>query len=66
MRCLDNGREGLKHKRECDFRMQLDLETVCAENLDSRVLVVQPADHSARHDTSDLLNRSWNGGIHGQ
>jgi hypothetical protein len=28
MRCLDDGREGLKHKRRCDFRAELDLETL--------------------------------------
>ena len=30
MRCLDNGREGLKHKRECGLRMTLDLGTLVA------------------------------------
>lgn len=30
MRCLDNGREGLKHKRECGYRKELDLETLVA------------------------------------
>jgi hypothetical protein len=35
MRCLDDGREGLKHKRECGFRRQLDLETlVCTRGRD--------------------------------
>jgi hypothetical protein len=28
MRCLDNGREVLKHKRECGFRRELDVETL--------------------------------------
>ena len=30
MRCLDDEREGLKHKRRCDFRLQLDLQTLVA------------------------------------
>ena len=30
MRCLDNGMEGLKHKRECGLRMTLDLATLVA------------------------------------
>lgn len=35
MRCLDDGREGLKHKRECGFKRQLDLETlVCTRGRD--------------------------------
>lgn len=28
MRCLDDGRQGLKHKRECGFRRELDVETL--------------------------------------
>jgi hypothetical protein len=28
MRCLHDGREGLKHRRDCNFRHQLDLETL--------------------------------------
>jgi hypothetical protein len=31
---------------------------VRAENLSPDVLVMQPADHGVRHDTSDLLNRA--------
>jgi hypothetical protein len=35
MRCLDDGREGLKRRRACDFRQQLDLETlVCTRGRD--------------------------------
>jgi hypothetical protein len=35
MRCLDNGREGLKHKRECGFRTDLNLQTlVCTRGRD--------------------------------
>jgi hypothetical protein len=35
MRCLDNGREGLKHKRRCDCRLALDLPTlVCTRGRD--------------------------------
>ena len=35
MRCLDNGRQGLKHKRECDYRAELDLHTlVCTRGRD--------------------------------
>ena len=30
MRCLDNGMEGYKHKRECDYRLALDVETLVA------------------------------------
>jgi len=30
MRCLDDGREGLKHKRDCDFRARLDMQTLVA------------------------------------
>jgi len=33
-------------------------EAVRAENLSPDVLVMQPADHGVRHDTSDLLNRA--------
>jgi hypothetical protein len=28
MRCLDNGMEGLKHKRECGYRADLELQTL--------------------------------------
>jgi hypothetical protein len=28
MRCLHDGREGLKHRRACDFRLKLDIETL--------------------------------------
>jgi hypothetical protein len=28
IRCLWNGREGLKHKRECGFRAELDMQTL--------------------------------------
>ena len=28
MRCLHDGREGLKHKRDCGFRRELDVETL--------------------------------------
>jgi hypothetical protein len=28
MRCLDNGMEGYKHKRECGYRAELDLKTL--------------------------------------
>jgi hypothetical protein len=35
IRCLDDGREGLKHKRCCDFRTELDLTTlVCTRGHD--------------------------------
>jgi hypothetical protein len=35
IRCLDNGREGLKHKRRCDYRTELDLKTlVCTRGRD--------------------------------
>lgn len=35
MRCLDDGRVGLKRKRRCDFRMKLDLLTlVCTRGGD--------------------------------
>ena len=35
MRCLDDGREGMKHRRECGFRTELDLETlVCTRGRD--------------------------------
>lgn len=35
MRCLDDGMEGLKHKRECGNRTELDLETlVCTRGRD--------------------------------
>ena len=30
MRCLDDGMEGLKHKRECGFRAELHMETLVA------------------------------------
>src|SRR5215207_5292905 len=30
MRCLDDGMEGLKHKRDCGLRMTLDLATLVA------------------------------------
>jgi hypothetical protein len=34
-RCLDNGREGLKHKKPCVYRKTLDLETlVCTRGRD--------------------------------
>ena len=29
-RCLHDGREGLKHKRECLWRLELDLQTLVA------------------------------------
>ena len=28
IRCLDDGREGMKHRRSCDYRKYLDLETL--------------------------------------
>jgi hypothetical protein len=28
MRCLDDGRRGLEHARECGYRRELDLETL--------------------------------------
>ena len=35
MRCLDDGREGLKHKRRCDYRTELDVQTlVCTRGRD--------------------------------
>jgi hypothetical protein len=35
MRCLDDGREGLKRARACDFRLKLDIETlVCTRGRD--------------------------------
>jgi hypothetical protein len=30
MRCLHDGREGLKHVRRCDSRLELDIMTLCA------------------------------------
>jgi hypothetical protein len=35
VRCLHDGREGLKHKRACGYRKSLDLETlVCTRGRD--------------------------------
>jgi hypothetical protein len=35
IRCLDSGKEGLKHRRRCDFRMELDMPTlVCTRGRD--------------------------------
>ena len=35
MRCLHDGKEGLKHRRDCNFRRELDLETlVCTRGRD--------------------------------
>src|SRR5688572_14764945 len=35
MRCLDDGRRGLKHGRECGFRKELEVETlVCTRGRD--------------------------------
>ena len=35
VRCMDDGREGLKHKRECGYRKYLDMETlVCTRGRD--------------------------------
>ena len=35
MRCLDDGREGMKHKRDCGFRADLDMQTlVCTRGRD--------------------------------
>ena len=35
IRCLDDGREGLKHKRECGYRADLDMQTlVCTRGRD--------------------------------
>jgi hypothetical protein len=35
MRCLHDGMEGLKHKRECGYRFELDLTTlVCTRGRD--------------------------------
>jgi hypothetical protein len=28
MRCLHDGKEGLKHRRDCNFRRELDFETL--------------------------------------
>ena len=38
MRCLHDGKEGLKHRRDCNFRCELDLETlVCTRGGRSRL-----------------------------
>jgi len=35
IRCLDDGRRGLKHKRCCDYRAELDMRTlVCTRGRD--------------------------------
>ena len=35
MRCLDDGRDGMKHRRSCAFRERLDLRTlVCTRGRD--------------------------------
>src|ERR1700754_200464 len=35
VRCLHDGREGMKHRRSCDYRKYLDLETlVCTRGRD--------------------------------
>src|ERR1700760_1699764 len=35
MRCLDDGREGLKHRKCCNYRLELDLRTlVCTRGRD--------------------------------
>jgi hypothetical protein len=35
VRCLDDGREGLKHRKRCAYRKSLDLETlVCTRGRD--------------------------------
>jgi hypothetical protein len=35
IRCMDDGREGLKHKRECGYRTDLDMKTlVCTRGRD--------------------------------
>jgi DNA-directed RNA polymerase subunit RPC12/RpoP len=35
IRCLDGGREGLKHRRDCGYRTELDLQTlVCTRGRD--------------------------------
>jgi hypothetical protein len=35
MRCLQDGREGLKHRRACDYRTELDMRTlVCTRGRD--------------------------------
>jgi hypothetical protein len=35
VRCLDDGMEGLKHKRECGYRKELEMETlVCTRGRD--------------------------------
>ena len=35
IRCLDDGREGMKHRRPCGYRKYLDLETlVCTRGRD--------------------------------
>jgi len=40
MRCLHDGREGLKHKRRCDYRVALDLQTlVCTRGSGSSTSV---------------------------
>ena len=42
------------------------LNIVCAENLNSHISVMQPADHCARHDAPDRFGRPGNRGIHVQ
>jgi hypothetical protein len=35
MRCLDDGREGMKHRRSCGYRERLDMRTlVCTRGRD--------------------------------
>ena len=33
-RCLDDGREGLKHKLRCDYRLTLDFQTLVRADAD--------------------------------
>ena len=46
MRCLDDGMEGLKHKRECGHRVELDLQTlVCTRGRDFPIARIAERDH---------------------
>src|SRR5215204_3000337 len=55
IRCLDDGREGLKHKRRCDYRTDLDLKTlVCTRGRDFPLARVAERLRCPRCDCRDV------------
>ena len=61
-----NSQQEVRHVLRLLQTAAVEIVPVCAEKLDSNILVMQPTDHGMRHDTADLLDWARNGRIHVQ